>query len=324
MKIRFRKSVKIAPGIRVNFSKSGVSTSIGPRGAKVNLSKRGTRVTTGIPGTGLSASKLYRGQAHNHHSKPTTKEEWIISLIMGAIIFGIMAYASESFRPLTTILSIACLVGLYFLTRKPKLEESSAIAASPLPQPETEPSAPATTWQERVAAIEHARTEPHRPSSTSSLMLNSNVDLPDHLGDAAEARRKAKISEQSGDFDAAWKHFHEEKHHFLLHSSRQGFSFENTLSLDATVSERMANMLRKQKRHNDAFVHIAYWASAQKGRPIKRHNEKFRAYYNRADKMNVSLEDAWSILMTAPIMDFSKVQLMVAQWLKPLDCNNQG
>lgn len=321
MKIRFRKSVKIAPGIRVNFSKSGVSTSIGPRGAKINLSKQGARVITGIPGTGLSASKLYRGQTHNRHSKPTTKEEWIISLIMGAITFGIMAYASEGFRPLTTILSIACLVGLYFLTRKPKLEEGSAMAATPLPQLGTEPRAPVTTWQERVAAIEHARTEPQHPSSPSSLMLNSGMVFSDHLGDAAEARRKAKASEQSGDFDAAWKYLHEEKHHFLLHSSQQCFSFENTLALDANVSEKMANILRKQRRHNDAFVHIAYWATAQKSRPIKRHNEKFRVYYNRADKMNVSLEEAWSIMMSAPIMDFSKVQLIVEQWLKPVGHN---
>ncbi|MBR8458433.1 DUF4236 domain-containing protein [Burkholderia dolosa] len=46
----FRKSVKIAPGIRVNFSKSGVSTSVGGRGFTYNT--RG-RVTASIPGTGI-------------------------------------------------------------------------------------------------------------------------------------------------------------------------------------------------------------------------------------------------------------------------------
>ena len=59
MAIRFRKSFKVAPGIRVNVSKSGMSTSIGKKGLTANLSKKGTRVTAGIPGTGLSASKLY-------------------------------------------------------------------------------------------------------------------------------------------------------------------------------------------------------------------------------------------------------------------------
>lgn len=47
----FRKSFKIAPGIRVNLSKRGVSTSFGAKGLTVN--SRG-KVTASIPGTGLS------------------------------------------------------------------------------------------------------------------------------------------------------------------------------------------------------------------------------------------------------------------------------
>lgn len=62
MAFRFRKSFKVAPGMRINLSKSGVSTSVGGKGITVNLSKRGTRVTTSLPGTGLSSSKLYRTQ----------------------------------------------------------------------------------------------------------------------------------------------------------------------------------------------------------------------------------------------------------------------
>lgn len=56
MAFRFRKSVRIAPGVRLNFSRSGVSTTLGGRGVSVNLGRRGTRVTAGLPGTGLSFS----------------------------------------------------------------------------------------------------------------------------------------------------------------------------------------------------------------------------------------------------------------------------
>lgn len=56
MAFRFRKSVRIAPGIRLNFSRSGVSTTLGGRGLSVNMGRRGTRVTAGLPGTGLSFS----------------------------------------------------------------------------------------------------------------------------------------------------------------------------------------------------------------------------------------------------------------------------
>lgn len=57
MGLRYRKQVKIAPGIKLNISKSGVSTSIGKRGATMNFSGRGTKATVGIPGSGFSYSK---------------------------------------------------------------------------------------------------------------------------------------------------------------------------------------------------------------------------------------------------------------------------
>jgi len=40
MGFRYRKSIKIIPGVRVNLSKSGVSTSIGRPGATVNVRDR--------------------------------------------------------------------------------------------------------------------------------------------------------------------------------------------------------------------------------------------------------------------------------------------
>lgn len=49
----YRKRIKIAPGIHLNLSKGGVSTSIGPKGAKISIGKNGTYLNTSIPGTGL-------------------------------------------------------------------------------------------------------------------------------------------------------------------------------------------------------------------------------------------------------------------------------
>jgi hypothetical protein len=54
MGFRFRRSVKILPGIRLNFGNRGVSTSIGVRGAHVTLGHGKVRETVGLPGTGLS------------------------------------------------------------------------------------------------------------------------------------------------------------------------------------------------------------------------------------------------------------------------------
>ncbi|HLJ21023.1 MAG TPA: DUF4236 domain-containing protein [Stellaceae bacterium] len=54
MGFRFRRRVRILPGIWFNLSKSGGSVSIGGHGATLNLGPHGTRTTVGIPGSGLS------------------------------------------------------------------------------------------------------------------------------------------------------------------------------------------------------------------------------------------------------------------------------
>lgn len=54
MGFRFHKSIRIAPGLRLNLSKSGLSASLGRPGATVNIGRRGVQGSAGIPGTGLS------------------------------------------------------------------------------------------------------------------------------------------------------------------------------------------------------------------------------------------------------------------------------
>ena len=60
---RFRRSFKIAPGVRWNLGLRGSSFSVGPRGFKLNFSKRGLRRTVSIPGTGISHSQMLGGPA---------------------------------------------------------------------------------------------------------------------------------------------------------------------------------------------------------------------------------------------------------------------
>lgn len=55
MGFRYRKSLKLPGGFRVNFSKSGVGNSWGTKGYRVTKTAKGTtRTTFSIPGTGLS------------------------------------------------------------------------------------------------------------------------------------------------------------------------------------------------------------------------------------------------------------------------------
>ncbi|MGH8379241.1 DUF4236 domain-containing protein [Pseudomonas sp.] len=84
MALRFRKSFKVAPGVRINLSKSGISTSVGGKGVTANLSKKGTRVTTSIPGTGLSSSKLY-GSGSGERATPQAAPLWAHVVTWGLI-----------------------------------------------------------------------------------------------------------------------------------------------------------------------------------------------------------------------------------------------
>jgi hypothetical protein len=54
MALRYRRSIKIADGIRLNLGQSGTSVSLGDRGFHETIGRRGIRTTAGLPGTGLS------------------------------------------------------------------------------------------------------------------------------------------------------------------------------------------------------------------------------------------------------------------------------
>ncbi len=55
MGLRFRKSINLGGGVRLNISKSGVGYSVGTKGLRVTKTADGKlRTTTSIPGTGIS------------------------------------------------------------------------------------------------------------------------------------------------------------------------------------------------------------------------------------------------------------------------------
>lgn len=102
MGFRFRRSIKILPGIRLNFGKRGISTSIGVRGAHVTLGKTGTRATVGLPGSGLSFTHLDKQRrerlvvlAPSLNSSAPPGKAWRGWLWIALIIFAIAAAAIQ-------------------------------------------------------------------------------------------------------------------------------------------------------------------------------------------------------------------------------------
>ncbi|HXV12326.1 MAG TPA: DUF4236 domain-containing protein [Burkholderiales bacterium] len=74
MALRFRRSFRIAPGIRMNVTGSGASLSVGPRGSSVTFGRRGTFFNAGFPGTGFSSRTRLDSPAgvRRHPTKPNT------------------------------------------------------------------------------------------------------------------------------------------------------------------------------------------------------------------------------------------------------------
>ena len=68
---RFRRSFRIAPGLRLNIGKRSTSVSVGVRGAHVTFGKAGTRTTVGVPGTGLLYTDVTR-RPHQATVSPQT------------------------------------------------------------------------------------------------------------------------------------------------------------------------------------------------------------------------------------------------------------
>lgn len=72
MAFRFRRTITIAPGIRLNVGKTGITgLSIGPRGFSFTLGKGGAYANVGLPGTGLSYRTKLGGGWPTAASAPT-------------------------------------------------------------------------------------------------------------------------------------------------------------------------------------------------------------------------------------------------------------
>lgn len=81
MGLRFRKSIKVAPGIRMSVSKSGVGMSVGGKGLRYSVHSSGRRQTTAsIPGSGISYTtvhsngKSYKSSAYQQRQALVQKQ----------------------------------------------------------------------------------------------------------------------------------------------------------------------------------------------------------------------------------------------------------
>ncbi|WP_245504462.1 DUF4236 domain-containing protein [Rhizobium ruizarguesonis] len=85
--MRFRKSFKLAPGLRLNIGKRGASVRVGPKGAGYTVGTSGQRVSAIVPGTGVGfSSRIGKRKSDNQNTNPSIGS-WAAGLV-GFIVIG--------------------------------------------------------------------------------------------------------------------------------------------------------------------------------------------------------------------------------------------
>src|SRR4051812_1397121 len=92
---RFSRRVQVFPGVKINFSTRGVSTTFGVPGASINVGPKGVYANTKIPGTGLynrtrlgSPQQSRAGAAHPQPTAPPLEPAIYLPQDIGAIVSG--------------------------------------------------------------------------------------------------------------------------------------------------------------------------------------------------------------------------------------------
>ena len=78
MGLRFRKSITICKGVRVNLGKAGASLSVGTKGCRYSIHSSGRRTASvGIPGTGIYYTQSSSRGTRKYKSTAHTKKQEI-------------------------------------------------------------------------------------------------------------------------------------------------------------------------------------------------------------------------------------------------------
>lgn len=91
MSLRFRRSIRLARGFRINLGKRGASLSLGVRGAHVTYGRTGTRETVGLPGSGISYTHLDRRPAEAASGHRTSLARVVLLVILVAVAILLFA-----------------------------------------------------------------------------------------------------------------------------------------------------------------------------------------------------------------------------------------
>ncbi|WP_380784825.1 DUF4236 domain-containing protein [Sphingomonas sp. R86521] len=192
MGFRFRKTISLFPGLRLNISKGGISTSLGRPGASINIGKQGVRGTVGLPGSGLSYSEMLvrrrTGSAGSDYEVDTGSAS-------GSPVKRVMFFAVVVVLAVAAVLSIA---GLMSARQTPTINLQAR------------PNVPRAT-DDRVDRVsdETASERPDHVSSANAANCRSNPNARASIVTVLSGNERLNVMDRQGDWSRVTDDMHD-------------------------------------------------------------------------------------------------------------------
>ena len=113
MGLRFRRTVRVLPGMHLNLSQRGLSTTLGAAGLSMNLGRHGVRPNVGLPGTGLSYRfdpieyGAYEAPVERRSTLRGVIEIFAAMFAVGAFVCGLVTRAGRLLAPHARVVASA-------------------------------------------------------------------------------------------------------------------------------------------------------------------------------------------------------------------------
>lgn len=127
MGLRFRKSISLGKGARINLSKSGIGMSVGVKGARVGFNSKGTYTSVGIPGTGIYSTQYASSKRPQVASSSSSTEE-SIKKGGGCLLIVIWLIVVVINPAIGITMLVAAGIGYWAWSRTPKRQAAKRVA----------------------------------------------------------------------------------------------------------------------------------------------------------------------------------------------------
>ncbi|WP_152058205.1 DUF4236 domain-containing protein [Aliarcobacter butzleri] len=251
MAFRFRKSIKIIPGVRVNLSLKGASLNVGPRGSSFSIGKQGIYSNVSIPGMGISFRKKISNNVREERALKRQRlyeQQTIISVVLSLLDDGNIVYKDENEnlldRKIVTKLwqEKSDMLKNWLETEAQKINDMDLITSIhyDMPTPYNEPQLEELEFDKEMP-IEPKIREVKKPSFFKSLFFPSSKQKYQFDLDNA----KIDFQKQTEQYQVSLENWEKEKNEFIKTQDELKANFSNLIRTDInTMSEYLEKVLQ--------------------------------------------------------------------------------